>query len=141
MNTQIQQTIPFKISSTRVLLQDHTFINLDDLTELEDASIFKVELKPVQPFEKEKYVQQDITVERNLDQQLIARNGYTIFDYFSDIGGMQGSILSFVAAFLGFWNYNMLDDYMIMKLFRLQQTEDEGTNDETLPKHSKLDTV
>lgn len=95
-------------------------INLDDLTELEDASIFKVELKPVHSYEKEEYVQQDISVEMNLDQQVIARNGYTILDYFSDVGGMQGLLLSFVAAFLSFWNYNMLDDYIIMKLFRLQ---------------------
>ena len=86
----------------------------------------------MQPYEKEKFVQQDITVEMNLDQQLIARNGYTVFDYFSDVGGMQGLLLSLVASFLGFWNYNMLDDYMIMKLFRLQA--EDNTKDETLPK-------
>ena len=51
---------------------------------------------------------------------MIARNGYTIFDYFSDVGGMQGLLLSLVSFFLGFWNYNMLDDYMITKLFRMQ---------------------
>ena len=67
VNTQVQQTIPFKISSTQLYLQDHRFVNLDDLTELDEASIFKLELKPVQPFEKERYVQQDITIEMNLD--------------------------------------------------------------------------
>ena len=56
---------------------------------------------------------------------MIARNGYTIFDYFSDVGGMQGLLLSFVAAFLSFWNYNRLDDYIIMKLFRLQAEANE----------------
>ena len=44
VNTQVQQTIPFKISSTQLYLQDHTFVNLDDLTELDEASIFKLEL-------------------------------------------------------------------------------------------------
>ena len=104
-------------------------INLDDLTELEDASIFKVELKPVQSYEMDEHVQQEISVEMNLDQQVIARNGYTIFDYLSDVGGMQGLLLSFVAAFLSFWNYNMLDEYMIMKLFRIQA---EANKDQTL---------
>ena len=75
----------------------------------------------------------------NLDQQVIARNGYTIFDYFSDFGGMQGLLVSLVASFLGFWNYNMLDKYMIMKLFRMQA--EDNTKDATLSKKSKLDTI
>ena len=43
VNTQIQQTIPFKVSTTELFLQDVKTINLDDLTELADNSIFKLE--------------------------------------------------------------------------------------------------
>ncbi len=42
INTQIQQTIPYKISTSEVILQD-AIINLDDVTELNDDSIFKME--------------------------------------------------------------------------------------------------
>ena len=68
INTQIQQTIPFKISTTEVILQD-ALINLDDLTELNNDSVFKMEQKPVMPYEKETYVRMDITVEMNLNQK------------------------------------------------------------------------
>lgn len=33
VNTQVQQTLPFKISTTELILQDE-FVNLDSLTEL-----------------------------------------------------------------------------------------------------------
>jgi len=43
VNSQIQQSLPFKIMKTKLFLQDES-INLDDLTEIEDASVFKLEL-------------------------------------------------------------------------------------------------
>jgi len=41
----MQESIPFKVSTTKLFLQDE-FINLDDITELEDDSIFKMEQMP-----------------------------------------------------------------------------------------------
>jgi len=67
VNTQIQQTIPFKVSTTQLFLQDLKSINLDDITELEDNSIFKLDQKPVMPYEKDNIVQMDMTVEMNLN--------------------------------------------------------------------------
>ena len=43
VSTQVQQTIPFKISSTQLFLQDE-YINLDELTELDDARVFKLDM-------------------------------------------------------------------------------------------------
>ncbi len=68
-------------------MQDEA-INLDDLTELENGSIYKLDDQPPISQEKDYAVQMDITVEMNLDQKVIARAGYTILDFISDIGGM-----------------------------------------------------
>ena len=44
----------------------------------------------------------------NLNQIVISRNGYTTLDYLSDIGGMNGMLMSSATVLLAFWNYNML---------------------------------
>ena len=66
INTQSRETIPFKVSNTQLYLQDE-YINLDDITELEDASIFKVHKLQTQPFEWNDYTQMDITFEMDLN--------------------------------------------------------------------------
>ena len=58
--------MPFKITTTQLYLQDE-IIALDEITELEDASIFKLEMLPLRSYEKDYDVQLDITVEMNLD--------------------------------------------------------------------------
>ena len=68
-------------------MQDE-YINLDEITELEDASVFKLEMLPLRSYEKDYDVQLDVTIEMNLDQRVISREGYTTFDLISDIGGM-----------------------------------------------------
>ena len=47
------------------------------------------------------------------------REGYTFLDLLSDIGGLQGLLVSFVSYFVAFWNYNMLENYMVTKMFRI----------------------
>lgn len=89
-------------------------MNFDEHTEEEDESVFKVELLPVKSYEKlDTDVQVDITFERNLNLLRTARDGYTILDWFSDIGGIQGILISFAAILLGIWNYQYLDNYMV----------------------------
>ena len=124
VNSQVQQITPFQISSTRLLLQDEA-INLDELTELEDASIFKLDLMPMKPQEKDYNVQMDISIEMNLSQRVVARAGYTFLDYLSDIGGMQGMLISGVAYFLAFWNFNYFDDWMITRLYKMKKRDTE----------------
>ena len=98
---------------------------MDELTELEDASIFKLDLMPMKPQEKDYNVQMDISIEMNLSQRVVARAGYTFLDYLSDIGGMQGMLISGVAYFLAFWNFNYFDDWMITRLYKMKKRDTE----------------
>lgn len=61
---------------------------MDEITELMDSSIFSLEAMPVRPYEKDRNVVMEISIERNLDLRVIAREGYTILDFLSDLGGM-----------------------------------------------------
>ena len=74
------------------------------MTALEDYSIFKLDNLPNLPYEKDKFVQMDVTIEMNLDLGLIYRSGYNILDVLSDIGGMQSMIVTAFSVLLGIWN-------------------------------------
>ena len=63
----------------------------------------------------------DITIEMELNQKVVSRAGYTVLDWISDIGGMQGVLISFFAIFIAFWNYNMLDNYLVTRLYKVQR--------------------
>ena len=95
---------------------------MDEITELEADSIFSLEPMPVRPYEKDKDVVMEISIERNLDLKVVSREGYTILDFLSDLGGMQGLIYSVLAMMLGFWNYNYLEDFLVSRLYRLEKT-------------------
>ena len=84
----------------------------NDLTELEDGTVFSLEEMSIRSYEKDKHVQTDIRIEMNLSEMTVARDGYTFLDFLSDIGGMQGLLISAVAYFLFFWNYNFFDNYI-----------------------------
>jgi len=45
MNTSVRETIPFKIQSTQLNLKDN-FFDIDELTEHEASSVFKLEQMP-----------------------------------------------------------------------------------------------
>ena len=66
----------------------------------------------------------NIAIERNLDMKLIDREGYTVLDYLSDMGGMQNIVQSVLIIVLSFWNYNFLDDFLVSKLFRYEKNPD-----------------
>ena len=87
INTQIQMSSPYTLSQTQLFLQDQA-INLDDLTELDDNTIFKLEPLPAQSYEKDYNAQSDITIEVNPQQRVVARDGYTFLDLLSDVGGI-----------------------------------------------------
>ena len=58
----------------------------------------------------------------SMDQTLIQRSGYTILDILSDMGGMQNILISLISFTLSILNYNYLDNYLISKLFKSNQT-------------------
>ena len=90
---------------------------MDELTEIENLSPFKIEELSAQPYEKDDFTRQDVTIEMNLDLRVIARDGYTMLDWVSDVGGIQGMLISVVVFILSIWNHNYLDNYMVSSLF------------------------
>ena len=117
INTQAQQTLPFMVSTTQLILQDE-FLNLDDLTELNDASVFRLDSMPVRSYEKDYDTVTDITFEMNVNQKVIARSGYTVLDFLGDVGGLNGLLTSTVALFFSFWHFNRFDNFMVQRLYR-----------------------
>ena len=65
----------------------------------------------------------DITFEMNLNQLVISREGYTVLDWISDVGGIQGILISVMAVLISFWNYNQFENHMVSRLYRLQDAE------------------
>ena len=62
----------------------------------------------------------DISLEMNLDLVQIARQGYTFLDVLSDVGGLQGLLLSFCMGLLVLWNYNNFDNYLASRLYKIE---------------------
>jgi hypothetical protein len=64
----------------------------------------------------------------DLNQKVIARAGYTSLDWISDVGGMQGMIISGIALFLAMWNYNMLENHLVSRLYTLERSDENSDN-------------
>lgn len=88
--------------------------------------MFRLESLPTKSYEKDNDVQLDITVEMNLNQLVIARDGYTSLDFISDIGGMQGMLISGAAMLLAIWNYHYMENFLVTKLYRLSEENEDG---------------
>ena len=123
INIQWRQEIPYRIQKTQIFLQDE-FVDLDDLTLIEDDSIFKVIKMPNKPYENDMNVQISVTVEMSLEQSVVARTGYTFLDVLSDVGGIQSILMTSFSIWMGAWNYKNFDNYMASKLFKeLRKTD------------------
>ena len=96
---------------------------MDELTELEDDTVFRFNLEPFKSYEKDYDVQVDITIEMDLNLTVIAREGYTILDWISDIGGMQGMLLGLIAFLVAIWNYNQFQNYMVTRLYKMEKKD------------------
>ena len=56
----------------------------------------------------------------DLNQIVIQRQGFTIFDLLSDIGGIQSLLISGLAYIMSISNYNMFDNFMVSRLYKLE---------------------
>ena len=52
-----------------------------------------------------------------MDQTLIERSGYTVLDILSDVGGLQGILISAISFILSVLNHNQLGSYLASQLF------------------------
>lgn len=69
----------------------------------------------------------DVTFEMNLDIIDIRRQGYDLLEFLSDIGGIQGLLVSGFAFLVSVWNYNMFDNNMVCNLYKLERASDTDT--------------
>ena len=60
----------------------------------------------------------------NMDLTVIQRDGYTVLDILSDVGGLQSVLISAFAILLSIWNHNYLNSYLVSKLYKAAQADD-----------------
>ena len=100
-------------------------MDLDDLTSLEDSTIFKLEKTDTRPFEFYPEAIMAISFEMDLDLRVIERSIENIVDVMSDIGGFN-EILSLIGTFfLSIINYQKFDNYLTSKLFKQASPDGE----------------
>ena len=63
-------------------------IDLDELTQYMDNSLFRLDLMPVRPWEYDKVSQFVFSVELNFDLIIVERKIYSTLDFLSDVGGI-----------------------------------------------------
>lgn len=101
-------------------------IDLDSITKHEDTTVFGFNQSPNRSYEKDYNAIVDVTYEMDLDKTILKRHGYYLFDFISDIGGIQGFLYSTLAFLLSIWNYKMFDNHMVSRLYKLEKS-DSGT--------------
>ena len=55
-----------------------------------------------------------------MDLTVIERSGYTLIDLLSDVGGIQGLLLTIFGTLLNVWNYKFLENYIASQLFGVE---------------------
>ena len=62
---------------------------MDEVTELQDSSVFRLRKSGIWNDYNDQNKIYSIQIQMSMDQTLIERNGYTILDILSDVGGLQ----------------------------------------------------
>ena len=79
----------------------------------------------------------NINVEMNMNLEIFEREGYTILDVLSDVGGFQGLLLSFFAIIISIANYEHFQSYLASRLFKILPPRDKRFKLERDEKHGK----
>ena len=81
-------------------------ISLDDVTKLEDSSIFKVEQQPTRlmNFRRGRIMMQ-VRIELSLDRTLVERDIYNLIEVLSDVGGLQSIFFAIALVISAILNY------------------------------------
>ena len=93
---------------------------MEKMTMYYDTSIFNLERIPQIPAEANDYVQMELSFEMNLDLLKIKRTYYDLLDALSDVGGISSLTLSVFGVAILIINHNILENYLAIKLFKLQ---------------------
>ena len=72
------------------------------------------------PYEIDDKVWVSVTIEMDLNRMDYSRSRYTAFDLLSDVGGLSVMFAQIFALFLSAWNFNVVENYMVSRLFRIK---------------------
>ena len=75
------------------------------------------------PFPLEKDLVQGLYIQMDLDMTVIERSSYTVLDVLSDVGGLQGILISASSLVLGILNYHYLEGFLVSKLFKSKASQ------------------
>lgn len=94
--------------------------------------MFKLHDRDIAPFKNEKDLVQGFLINMSMDQTMVQRNGYTILDVLSDVGGLQGILITVITLVLGILNSNYLDNYLVSKLYKFEAATLKATQTDSI---------
>ena len=74
----------------------------------------------------------------NLDLTVIQREGYTLLDLLSDVGGLQGILISTFSLLLGIWNHNYMESYIASKVYKVASTDEKELGSLEVPNRANI---
>ena len=96
------------------------YVNLDEVTELQDSTLFRPRQTQWRAFEKDKAFINAITFEMDFDLQVVERDIFTILDLLADLGGLTSILISGFAGIVAIFNWDgVVDNFLIKKLYSM----------------------
>ena len=80
----------------------------------------------VLPYEYDDNVWVSVSVVMDLNRMNYQRSRYTAFDLLSDVGGISGIFTQIFGIFLAAWNFNVVENFMVSKLFRIKTPSNDS---------------
>ena len=95
-------------------------MSLDDVTELQDSTLFDSVQLPSRPDETDPWLVASVALEMDMNLRIIERNIFGVLDFLSDIGGLEAMFVSIVAIVISVWNWHGLTDiFLLTQLYDL----------------------
>ena len=92
---------------------------LNDVTKMDVGGLFSMNRRGSLPYEENDATWIMITVEMDPNLMMYERSVYTFFDLLSDIGGLNGILMTIAGIICATWNFNKFDNNMVERLFRI----------------------
>ena len=96
---------------------------LNDLTRMDVEGLFSMNRRDSFTYEEGDDTWIMVTVEMDPNLMMYERSVYTFFDLLSDLGGLNGILMTFAGIFIAELNYNKFENKMVKRLFRIKKPE------------------
>ena len=109
---RIQDT--FRVVKTEVELQD-LHVDLDDVTVYDADSLFELKMQPSRVAGEVSRAGKihDIHFEMGKEKKVLQRHIYTVLDLLSDVGGVQGFLITFFAIIVTCLNKDHFEERLV----------------------------